>query len=445
MNIENLPLPQCAFGNALPFTLGPCLKSGGLIMIQQGDKNQTPSGWLKGNNNNNLIIENQKNDEWKPFREIKDKEISEGDQNYYFFTDNDSCDSAKLNVIDQFTGDCICHFDPFKDLDQIEINPTYNVDNARSLTNSSKCNGSPNLLGFNQGVGKEIIGAHSVNNGNKIITLTRSGMIRQWDIDFKNNCASPSGSPLKIFEAYAGKSYTNVENSWLSGNSLFVEVHTNEKWPTSNEENGEKKTLHQYNIRSNKLINKLELPEVFHVAVNKESLFIASWEGWNLPYHLKAYKIDSETLNLNQTLSFSTSNCYKCFIHQQLKVNERWAVLALEESKITILDINTGKMFREIISNTPFNGDIILLEDLLVFTEKNLQGEYKYCIANISNFVLIKHTDTIKINKKSQSPLGFYFLGAKFKIDLRNMKIYGLIAKKDGQHLIEISKGDKKS
>lgn len=449
LKVENYPLPPFFEGfmaNENTFSFGPCPKAGGLIIIQKGDSEYAPLTWLKGEfqvNNNHC--------KWKLHENIRDKEISEGDKNYSFFTDDDGYYDSKLTVIDPLSGDCLYEIDPFEGLTEEELRPPYQANDPRFLSNFPKYNGDLNLSNLNQGWGKGIVGAHSFNGGNKILILTRSGLVRQWDIDRKQGVVSSTEEPLKIFEAYAGECYTNVEKSWLSGNSLFVEVYTNDEWSFSTGKESGKKALHQYDIRNNELISRVDLTHYNHIAVNSNTLFVASLGATiNLPCELKAYRIDSDTLNLTEAWSFATANAGRKLYSQTLAVNNMWVVLVIEGArKITILDANSGEVFWEIPTiEDRYIGEhelgVHLFDDLVVFRDKKHEESKRCCIAHIP-LKEMTHATMPTLEKKQVRRV--YKLGdndadiPKFKLDLKNMKLYGLITKEDEQSLIEISKG----
>lgn len=400
LKVENRPLPPIGKDNLNAFALGLCPKNGGFVILQKGHEKSLPRGWMTG-------------EHWQELSGYRDKEISEGDKHYSFFVnDRDS----KLSIVDKLTGCRICEIDPFDGLSKAEERK------------------------------RGIIGVHSLNKGSEIIILAKNGMFRKWKIDPKDGSPSTSGSPLNIFKDYYGPFPMDGERSWLIGNSLFVEVPTRRTPLVSKEIGCGKNTLLQFDIRSDNLVCILDLIAPIRIAVNNTTLFIASLGSIFLPGTLQAYGIDPETLKLNKLWSFPITNMVRLPHSQTLAVNDKWVMEALEaKTGVTILDASTGNIFWELETNLTsfFDLDAHLFDDLVVFEDKTKEKD-RCCIAHIP--LKEKAYGDIPLSewKEVRHPNGKRD-GIKFKIDFKNMKIYGLMTKENMQSLIEISKGDEKS
>jgi hypothetical protein len=425
------------------YSMGPCIENRGLIFFEHGNSENPPGIWTRGKLNEVFKGRANSNNGWIPYYggDIGDKEItSESEKRFYFCIDRHDRDDVK--VISRENGNLVCVINPFEGLSDEELLPPYQANDPRFLANFPGYNGDNNLLPFNCEAGKEVESAHSFGP-REIITVTTSGVIGKWKIE-DNNTVNPIGIPFKVFEAYAGPHHTAVLSSWISGNSLFIKVYKCDEWSFYESEKNASWSLLQFDIRTNTIISELPLTEFSYIAVNSSSLFVSSFRNIFLQLcQLDAYLIDRETLALNPTWSYTTTNTIRPFKHIDLVANNQWVVFTAEDvSKILVLNAESGEIFWEIPTQEGHTS-VYLRDDIIIFRDKNLMPHKSgYSLAHVPSQQLVSEDIPAKLWKHSghsHRVLDEVRKEFDFKIDLAKGKIYGLVNDGSLDGMLEIS------
>lgn len=370
------------------YELGPLLRNGALLVFEKGSEDDPPLCYGRGNFDSPLSAEwAEKNNGWLPYigKNIKigDREITSPGEKLYFFSVDDY-EQTDVKVINQKTGAFICKIEP------------------------------------SQGLKTEVVGAHSFDEG-YVITITRSGMISKWTIQDK---VLPIGEPVRVFDPLNNDNGFRVEETWLSGNALYLKIYKSGLW-----------SLVQYDIRSEKRMSELDLAEFNHITINDKTLFVVNNPSTiDEQCCLNAYRIDQEQFNFSKLWTFLSTKGTRYHESQDLAANDRWVVANIEnDGNILILEAESGKNYWEVPTKM-WGRDVYLSDDMIFFRDTYddsfEQSERLFLFAHLPTKQLVRTciNDVVweKFKPSFKSRRIFYEKRVHWKINIVEEKIYCL-------------------
>lgn len=312
----------------------------------------------------------RKIDRWESLENAKenirlgDLELNHSDPHYAFYTD--FYDPLKqffpgrtwLSIVDPKKGQVLTCFDTLKDIQPHQLASSIDVHDARFTARFPHYNGPEKIPGALEEVGCYLVGAHSLNEM-QIITVTASGILRKWDITQPDQPIA-IGSPIQLFEVFAGTCYTHVMETYVYGSSLFAKVYEDDQGASLAGIKSNKTFLRQYDIQTGQLLNNTPLSSKYNrIFANKDHLFIYDIpESLSESSYLKAYKKD--TLG-NLELAWEIAPLIASFT---IQVNDQWIAIHLVQNNLLILNAQTGETWWKLehINTSKFQ----LLNDLII-------------------------------------------------------------------------------